>query len=314
MMRVFVAGATGAVGQRLVPALVAAGYQVAGTTRSADKAEMLRAAGAEPVVLDPLDRDAVAAAVAAAKPEVVIHQLSALANVEANFKRFDQQFAQTNVLRTKGLDYLLEAALASGARRFIAQSYTGWPNQRTGDPVKTEQDPLDPDPTAASRETLAAIRHLEAAVTGAEGIEGVVLRYGTFYGPGTGFERGGQMVEMVRQRKLPVVGGGTGVWSLVHLDDVASATVAAVERGSPGIYNVVDDDPAPVAEVLPSLAEAVDAKPPRRVPAWLVRPMLGEHGVSVMTAVRGSSNAKAKRELGWKLIYPSWRQGFRAGL
>jgi nucleoside-diphosphate-sugar epimerase len=313
-MRVFVAGATGAVGRRLVPALVAARYEVMGTTRSAGKADGLRAAGAEPVVLDPLDRDAVAAAVAAAKPEVVIHQLSALADIEPNFKTFDQQFAGTNVLRTKGLDYLLEAAVASGARRFIAQSFTGWPNQRTGGPVKTEQDPLDPHPTRQSRETYAAIRHLESAVTGADGIEGVVLRYGSFYGPGTGFERGGPMVEMIEKRKLPIVGGGTGVWSFVHIDDVVGATVAAVERGAPGIYHIVDDEPARISEILPYLAEVVGAKPPRRVPAWLVRPMLGEHGVSMMTAVRGSSNAKAKRELGWKLIYPSWRQGFRTGL
>jgi nucleoside-diphosphate-sugar epimerase len=313
-MRVFVAGATGAVGRRLVPALVAARYEVMGTTRSAGKADGLRVAGAEPVVLDPLDRDAVAAAVAAAKPEVVIHQLSALADIEPNFKTFDQQFAGTNVLRTKGLDYLLEAAVASGARRFIAQSFTGWPNQRTGGPVKTEQDPLDPHPTRQSRETYAAIRHLESAVTGADGIEGVVLRYGSFYGPGTGFERGGLMVEMIEKRKLPIVGGGTGVWSFVHIDDVVGATVAAVERGAPGIYHIVDDEPARISEILPYLAEVVGAKPPRRVPAWLVRPMLGEHGVSMMTAVRGSSNAKAKRELGWKLIYPSWRQGFRTGL
>jgi len=313
-MRVFVAGATGAVGRKLVPALVAAGYEVTGTTRSAGKAEAVRAAGAEPVVLDPLDRDAVAAAVAAARPEVVIHQLSALANAESDFKHFDREFAGTNVLRTKGLDYLLAAALDSGARRFIAQSFTGWSNERTGGPVKSEQDPLDPHPTAASRETLAAIRHLESAVTGASGIEGLALRYGLFYGPGTGFERGGPQVEMVRKRKLPIVGGGTGVWSFIHIEDLTGATVAAVERGAPGVYNIVDDEPARVAEILPYLAGLLGAKPPRRVPAWLVKPMLGEHGISMMTAVRGSSNAKAKRELGWKLVYPSWRQGFRAGL
>lgn len=313
-MRVFVAGATGAVGRKLVPALVAAGYEVTGTTRSAGKAEAVRAAGAEPVVLDPLDADAVAAAVAAARPEVVIHQLSALGGTEASFKHFDQQFAETNVLRTKGLDPLLAAAQASGARRFIAQSFTGWSNPRTGGPVKTEQDPLDPHPAAESRETLAAIRHLESAVTGASGIEGLALRYGLFYGPGTGFERGGEMFEMVRNRKIPIVGGGTGVWSFIHMDDLAGATVAAVERGAPGVYNIVDDEPAPVSEVLQYLAEVLGAKPPRRMPAWLARPMLGQHGVSMMTAVRGSSNAKAKRELGWKLVYPSWRQGFRAGL
>lgn len=313
-MRVFLAGATGAVGRSLVPALVGAGHQVFGTTRSNRREAELRAAGAEPVVLDPLDRDAVIAAVAAARPEAVMHQLSALGNMKADFKRFDQEFAQTNVLRTKGLDYLLEAALAAGARRFVAQSYTGWPNARTGGPVKTEDDPLDPTPTAASRQTHAAIRHLESAITSTGRIEGVALRYGSFYGPGTGFERGGPLVEMIQNRKLPIVGGGSGVWSFVHMDDVASATVAAIERGSPGVYNIVDDEPARVSEWLPYLAEVLGARPPRRVPAWLVRPMLGEHGVSMMTAVRGASNAKARRELGWKLRYPTWREGFRTGL
>ncbi|MPZ25604.1 MAG: NAD-dependent epimerase/dehydratase family protein [Micromonosporaceae bacterium] len=312
-MRIFLAGATGAVGRRLVPALVGAGHEVFGTTRGSARAGDLRAAGAEPVVLDPLDRDAVMAAVAAAKPEVVMHQLTALGNLKLDFKRFDREFAQTNLLRTKGLDYLLAAAQAAGARRFVAQSFTGWPNERTGGPVKTEDDPLDPTPTAASRESHAAIRYLESAVTGG-GIEGLALRYGGFYGPGTGFERGGAMVEMVRQRKLPIVGGGTGIWSFVHMDDVTSATVAAVEHGTTGLYNIVDDEPAPVAEWLPYLAEVLGARPPRRVPAWLVRPMLGEHGVSAMTATRGSSNARAKRELGWKLRYPSWREGFRTGL
>jgi 2-alkyl-3-oxoalkanoate reductase len=313
-MRVFVAGATGAVGRRLAPALVDAGHQVMGTTRSAGKADELRAAGAEPVVLDPLDRDAVLASVAASKPDVVIHQLSALSGAETSFKRFDQEFAQTNVLRTRGLDYLLAAAVSAGARRFLAQSFTGWPNQRTGAPVKTEQDPLDPDPAPESRETLAAIRHLESVVTGADGIEGLALRYGLFYGPGTPFERDGLLARMVWQRKLPIVGGGTGIWSFVHIDDVVGATVAAVERGAPGLYNIVDDEPARVSEILTCLAAVLGAKPPRRVPAWLVRPMLGAHGISMMTAVRGSSNAKAKRELGWRLAYPSWRQGFHTGL
>lgn len=313
-MRIFLAGATGVLGRRLVPALRAAGHEVTGTTRGSDKADQLRAAGAEPVVLDPLDRAAVVAAVAAAKPAVVMHQLTALANLSMNFKRFDREFATTNLLRTKGLDYLLEAAVAAGARRFIAQSFAGFPNERTGGPVKTEQDPLDPHPAAGARESHAAIRHLEAAVTGATRIEGVVLRYGGFYGPGTGFERGGPMLEMAQKRKLPIVGGGTGVWSLIHIDDAAAATVAAVEHGAPGIYNITDDEPVPVSQLLPALAEAVGAKPPRRVPGWLVRPMLGEHGMSMMTSVRGSSNAKAKRELGWEPSYPTYREGFRSGL
>jgi nucleoside-diphosphate-sugar epimerase len=313
-MRIFLAGATGALGQRLVPALRAAGHEVTGTTRSSDKTDQLRAAGAEPVVLDPLDRAAVLAAVAAAKPAVVMHQLTALAKLSTNFRRFDQNFATTNLLRTKGLDYLLEAAVAAGARRFIAQSYAGWPAERTGGPVKTEQDPLDPHPAAGSRESHAAIRHLETAVTGAEGIEGVVLRYGGFYGPGTGLERGGPMLEVVQKRKLPVVGGGTGVWSLIHIDDAAAATVAAVAHGAPGIYHITDDEPVRVSQMLAALAEAAGAKPPRRVPGWLVRPMLGEHGMSMMTSVRGASNAKAKRELEWNPVYPTYREGFRSGL
>jgi nucleoside-diphosphate-sugar epimerase len=313
-MRVFLAGATGVVGRRLVPALVTAGYEVVGTTRSPNKTDKLRAAGAKPVVLDPLDRPAVEAAVAKASPDVVMHQLTALTDVKPDFRRLDRHFTATNRLRTEGIDHLLEAAVAAGARRFIAQSFTGWPNARTGGPVKTEWDPLDPAPPAGALATFAAIRHLEAAVTGEHRIDGVVLRYGGFYGPGTGIERGGVLVELVRKRRFPIVGGGTGVWSWVHIDDVASATVAAVERGAPGLYNITDDEPAPVAEWLPYLAEAVGAKPPWRVPAWLARPLLGEFGVSMMTTVRGSSNGKAKRELGWVLRYPSWRQGFRAGL
>lgn len=312
-MRIFLAGATGVVGRRLVPALVAAGYEVTGTTRRPDKVDELRAAGAEPVVLDPLDRDAVQAAVTAARPEVVLHQLTAL-TATSSFKRFDQEFATTNQLRTTGLDHLLAAAQAAGARRFLGQSFTGWPHARTGGPVKTEDDPLDPDPAPESRETHAAIRHLESAVLGADGIEGLALRYGLFYGPGTAIGAGGAVYDLVRRRKLPIVGGGRGVWSFVHLEDMVTATVAAVEHGAPGPYQIVDDEPAPVAEWLPYLAGAIGAKPPRRVPAWLVRPMLGAHGVSMMTAIRGSSNAKAKRELGWTLTYPSWREGFRTGL
>lgn len=313
-MRIFLAGATGVMGRGLVPALVAAGYEVTGTTRRPDKADELRAAGADPVVLDPLDRGAVQAAVTAAKPDVVMHQLTALSGMTMDFKHFDREFAATNRLRTDGLDYLLQAAVAAGARRFVAQSFAGWPIERTGGPVKTEQDPLDSAPAAGSRESHAAIRHLESAVTDAGGIDGVVLRYGGFYGPGTGFERGGPIVEMIKRRRLPIVGGGTGVWSLVHIDDAVAATVAAVERGAPGLYHVTDDEPAPVGQVLSYLAQVVGAEPPRRVPAWLVRPMLGAHGVSMMTAIRGASNAKAKRELGWTLTYPSWREGFRTGL
>jgi 2-alkyl-3-oxoalkanoate reductase len=312
-MRIFVAGATGALGRRLVPQLVAGGHEVTGMTRSPGKAGWLRAAGAEPVVADALDRDDVLRVVAAARPEVVVHQLTDLAAM-TNFRRFDAGFAATNRLRTEGTDHLLAAARAAGARRLVAQSFAGWPFARVGGPVKTEDDPLDPDPPAELRRTLDAIRHLEAAVAQAEGIEGLVLRYGGFYGPGTSAGEGGYVLEDLRRRRFPIVGAGTGVWSFVHIDDAAAATVAAVERGTPGIYQIVDDDPAPVAEWLPVLAEAAGARPPRRVPVWAARLLGGEHGVVLMTEVRGASNAKAKRELGWRPAWPSWRQGFRTGL
>ena len=312
-MRIFVAGATGALGRRLVPLLVEGGHQVTGMTRTPGKAAGLRAAGAEPVVADALDREAVLRAVTAARPEVVVHQLTALATT-TSFRRFDQQFALTNRLRTEGTDHLLEAARAAGARRFVAQSFAGWPFARVGGPVKTEDDPLDPDPPAQLRRTLEAIRHLEAAVLGAEGIEGVVLRYGGFYGPGTSAGAGGYMLEDLRRGRFPIVGAGTGVWSFIHIDDAAAATVAAIERGAPGIYQIVDDDPAPVSEWLPALADAIGARPPRRVPAWLARLLAGEHAVVLMTEIRGASNAKARRELGWRPVHRSWRQGFRDGL
>jgi nucleoside-diphosphate-sugar epimerase len=308
-MRIFVAGATGAVGKRLVPLLVAIGHEVSGTTRSADKASLLRAGGAEPVVVDALDRDAVMAAVRNASPEVVVHQLTALPGLPG--RNFDQAFALTNRLRTEGLDYLLDGARAAGARRVIAQSYAGWPYAREGGPVKTEEDPLDPHPRASMRETLAAIHHVEDTVTAADGL---VLRYGALYGPGTSLSASGEITEMVRKRRFPIVGKGTGVWSFAHIDDVAGATLAAIERGAPGVYNVVDDEPAPVAQWLPDLASVLGAKPPRRVPVWLGRLAAGEAVVGAMTDVRGAANAKAKRELGWQPAYASWRQGFRTGL
>jgi len=308
-MRVFVAGATGAIGRRLLPQLVASGHEVVATTRSPEKVEWLRTLGAEPVVVDGLDALAVGEAVARAEPEAIVHQMTALTGM-SNLRRFDREFAVTNELRTKGTDNLLAAAAAAGVRRFVAQSYTGWTNVRAGGPLKTEEDPLDPDPPAAQRESLEAMRHLDRAVLGAAPIEGIVLRYGSFYGPGASE----QLVELVRKRKLPVVGAGTGIWSFVHVDDAAAATVAALERGAPGVYNVVDDEPAPVSEWLPYLAEAVGAKPPRRVPVWLGRLAAGEVGVSMMTQIRGSSNAKAKRELGWQPAWRSWREGFARGL
>lgn len=313
VMRVFVAGASGAIGRRLVPMLVAGGHDVVGTTRSHKHADTVRDLGAGPSIMDALNRDQVMAAVDAAKPDVVVHQLTAISG-SVNLRKFDEYFAGTNRLRTTGTDNLLAAARAAGVRRFVAQSFTGWPNERTGGPVKTERDPIDPHPMAASRESLAAIKHVEDAVTSAPGIDGTVLRYGGFYGPGNALGAGGELLEMIRKRRLPLVGGGTGVWSFVHIDDAARATVLAVEGGPPGIYNIVDDDPAPVREWLPYLARVIGAKPPLRLPAWLVRPMIGEYGASMMTDVRGSSNAKARAELGWVPRYPSWRQGFREGL
>ena len=302
-MRVFVAGASGAIGARLVPQLVQRGHEVIGTSRSPKKAERLRALGAEPVALDLLDPDAVRKAMAAAEPDAIVHQATALTG-ESDLKHFDKTFAQTNRLRTEGTDALLAAGRSAGVNRFVVQSYAGWPYARVGGPVKTEEDPLDPEPAAEMRKTLAAIRHLEAAVL-AEG--GIVLRYGGFYG-----SPDDPQLELVRKRQFPLVGDGGGVWSFVHLDDAASATVLALERGKTGIYNIVDDDPAPVREWLPALATVLEAKPPRKVPRWLARLVAGESGVVLMTESRGASNVKAKAELGWTLRYPSWRQGFRA--
>jgi nucleoside-diphosphate-sugar epimerase len=261
--------------------------------------------GAEPVVVDPLDAEALRAAAVAAEPDVVVHQLTALSGL-GMVRNFDKAFAMTNRLRTEGTDNLIAAARAAGARRLVWQSYAGWPYAREGDAVKTEDAPLDPEPPRDVRETLAAIRHLEDAVMGARDMEGVVLRYGGFYGPGTSIDKGGEHVELIRKRRMPIGGNGAGVWSLVHIDDAAAATVAAIEGGPPGIYNVVDDAPAPVAEWLPQLAAAVGAPPPRRLPGWLVRLAAGPQALSMMTRVRGASNAKARRELGWMPAH-TWR-------
>jgi nucleoside-diphosphate-sugar epimerase len=310
-MKIFLAGATGAVGRSLVPLLVARGHHVVGTTRRQDRFAALRAAGAEPVALDVLDADAVRAAVAAAAPDVIVHQATALDGL-SDVRHFADAFAQTNRLRTEGTDHLLAAARAAGVRRVVAQSFAGWPYERRGGPAKTEEDPLDPDPPAQLRTTLAAIRHLEAGVTGTDGIEGIALRYGGFYGPGTGLAPGGDQYETVRKRRFPLIGAGTGVWSFIHIEDAAAATLAALEHGGSGIYNVVDDEPAPVAEWLPYLARSVGAKPPRHLPAWLGRIVAGEHVVALMTEVRGAANGKARRELGWAPRVGSWRDGFAA--
>jgi nucleoside-diphosphate-sugar epimerase len=307
-MRVLVAGATGVIGRQLVPQLIAAGHQVTGTTRSADKADQLNAAGADVAVVDGLDAIGVGEAVAKAEPEVVIHQMTALSG-DFDLRHFTRTFEVTNKLRTTGVDNLLAAAQAAGARRIIAQSFAGFPTIRSGGPVKTEDDPYDPDPPKDMRAALEAIKYLERAVA-ASPLEGIVLRYGPLYGPGAS----DIMVDILKRRQMPLVGNGAGVWSFLHVQDAASAAVAALDHGAPGIYNVVDDEPAPVSEWLPVLAACVGAKPPLRVPAWLGRLLAGEAALSMMTQVRGASNARAKRELGWAPAWPTWRDGFARGL
>ena len=310
-MRVFVAGATGAIGRQLVPRLVAAGHEVHGMTRHQSKRAMLDELGAVPVVADALDPDQVAEAVGGARPEVIVHQLTAIGALD--MRHFDRDFALTNRLRTEGTDHLLSAGQAVGVRRFVAQGIAAYGAYvRTGGPVKSEEDPLDPTPAREMRETLAAIRHLEEAVLAARWTEGIVLRYGAFYGPGTSMAPDGEQSELVRRRRFPLVGDGGGVWSFIHVADAAEATVAAVEHGTRGIYNIVDDDPAPVAEWLPALTRMLSGKKPRRVPSFIVRLAAGEFAVLMMTDARGASNAKAKRELGWHPAHPSWRQGFEA--
>jgi 2-alkyl-3-oxoalkanoate reductase len=309
-MKVLVIGATGAVGLPLVSQLVERGHAVVGTSRTQERAETLRRLGAEPAVLDVLDREAARRLVLESMPDVIVHQATALAD-GIDLKRFAETFAPTNRLRTEGTDNLIAAAHAAGVERFIAQSYAAWTYAREGGPPATEDDSPDADPPAELRRTYEAIRHLERAVLA---IDGIVLRYGGFYGPGTSLDRDGEQTDAVRKRRFPLVGESGGVWSFIHVDDAAAATLAAIEHGRPGIYNVVDDDPAPVREWLPYLAEVAGAKPPRRVPPWLAKRFVGEHGVAMMTQTRGSSNAKAKRELGWRPQYASWRDGFRAVL
>jgi nucleoside-diphosphate-sugar epimerase len=307
-MHILLAGATGAVGRTLIPTLREHGHTVSGTTRSAAKWEALRALGADPILMDGLDGASVLAAVRTVEPDVIVHQMTALSGTD--LRHFDRSFAVTNRLRTEGTEHLLAAAAETGVSRVVAQSYAGWPSARTGGPVKSEDDPFDPDPPKGMTETLAAIRRLEELVTGADG---VVLRYGGFYGTGSGLAEGGTYLEDVRRRRWPVVGDGGGIWSFVHTEDVASATVAAIERATPGeIYNVCDDDPAPVRDWLPALAEAVGARPPRHVPVWLARLAVGPAMVSMMTEIRGASNAKAKAQLGWTPEWPTWREGFVA--
>jgi 2-alkyl-3-oxoalkanoate reductase len=300
-MRVFIVGASGSIGERLVPRLIRRGHEVLGTARSAGKAERVRVLGAKPLVLDLLDAAAVRQAVLSARPDAIVHEATALAGVH-DFRHFDRSFAATNLLRTRGTDVLIEAAREAGVSRLVAQSYAGWPYARQGSPIKAEDDALDERPAASMRETQAAIEHLERTVLGAGGI---ALRYGSLYGAPDD-----PMLDLVRKRLMPIVGDGGGIWSLVHLDDATEATVLAVERGAPGVYNIVDDDPAPVRDWLPALAAAIGAPSPRHVPRWLARLLAGEAPVRMMTEIRGASNAKAKRQLGWTLRHSSWRLGF----
>lgn len=305
-MKILVAGASGVIGRHLVPKLVAAGHDVAGTTRTASKEAELRLMGATPFVVDVLDPDAVGRAVAAFEPEIIVHQATALSSVD--MRHFERSFALTNRLRTEGTDHLLAAGRAVGVRKFVAQSFAGWPFARSGARVKTEDDPLDPDPIGPMRTTLAAIRHLEAAVLGADWTEGIALRYGGLYGPGTSLDtNGGEMTEMIRRGFFPIIGGGEGMFSFLHVADAADATVAAVERGTRGVYHVVDDEPASVREWLPVVASALGAPAPRRIPRWLGRLMAGETIVMISTETRGASNERAKRTLDWRPQHASWR-------
>lgn len=307
-MKILIAGATGVIGRQLVPRLVAKSYEVIAMTRSPEKQEMIREQGAIPGIAEALDAEQVGRLVAETQPEVIVHELTALKSLD--IRHFDRAFALTNRLRTEATDHLLAAGRAVGTRRFVAQSYAGWTYARTGGPVKSESDPLDPEPVAAMRETLEAIRYLESAVINARWTDGIVLRYGGLYGPGTSMDSNGEHTDQIRQRKFPIIGDGGGIWSFVHVEDAAEATVAAIESGRRGIYNIVDDEPAPVAEWLPAIADMLGAKPPRRVPRWLGRLMAGEAATVMMIEIRGASNARAKQELGWQPRHSSWRQGF----
>lgn len=308
-MKIFVAGGTGVIGSRLVPLLKNSGYQVFATTRSPEKCRLIETLGAVPVLLDVLDRKATIAAVLKARPDVVVHQLTAIPS-NLNLRRFDSEFAATNLLRTTGTMHLLEAAKAAGTKRFVAQSFAGWPYARSGAGLKTENDPLDPNPAKAFKSTLDALKFLENAVLSEPTVGGIVLRYGGFYGPGCAISSNGEVLDALRKRMMPIVGKGTGVWSFLHIDDAASATLAAIEGGPIGIYNITDDDPAPVSEWLPFLAHCAGAKPPLRIPKCLGRLVAGEQVVILMNEIRGVSNAKAKEFLHWRPSTPSWREGF----
>jgi nucleoside-diphosphate-sugar epimerase len=312
-MKVLVAGATGGLGRSLVPQLIAAGHEVTGMTRSESGAAGVRAFGADAVLADGLDAAAVRAAVESVRPEVVVHQMTALKG-GIDFKHFDDSFAMTNRLRTEGTDNLLAASQAAGVRRFVVQSYAGWNLQHGGSATKTEADPLDPNPVPGQRQTMAGIKHLESAVLNADGIEGVALRYASFYGPTGDIGKGGSMVELIQKRRLPIIGDGAGVWSFIHYDDAAAVTVKAVESDVTGVFQVADDDPAQAAVWLPEFARILGAKAPRHIPAWVGRLAVGDVGVAAFTEIRGADNTSAKKTFRWQPGYASWREGFRDGL
>jgi nucleoside-diphosphate-sugar epimerase len=310
-VRVFVAGAGGAIGRPLIPKLIAAGHEVTGTSRSESKADAIREAGADAAVLDVFDADAVRAAVETARAEVVVHELTSLPD-RLEFRKRDL-YEPTNRIRTEGTRNLLEAARAADSRRFVCQSIA-FAYRNEGSRVKTEDDPLLDDAPGPFGSGVKALREMEAAVLGADTMEGIVLRYGFFYGPGTHYGEDGPMVADVRRRRLPVVGNGTGVFSFIHVDDAADATVAAVDRGAPGVYNITDDEPAPMSEWVPVLAEAAGARRPLRAPLWLARLVGGRQAADFASELRGASNEKAKRELGWQPAHPTWRTGLKESL
>lgn len=312
-MKIFLAGASGAIGQTLIPLLVEQQHEVFGAFRNPAHTDRVQSLGAAPVLLDALDAQAVHDRIAEIRPQVVLHQLTAIP-ARLDLRHFDREFEMTNRLRTEGTRNLATAAVRAGVERFIAQSHTGWPYARRGITLKTEEDDLDLTPPPQMKTTLDALQVLENTVVREQGFTGIVLRYGPFYGPLSSIARDGALVEDLRSHRLPVIGQGTGVWSFIHLHDAATATLAAITRGQRGIYNIVDDDPAPAIEWIPFLAECVGAKPPMRVPNWFAKMAIGEHAVSMMNDIRGVSNAKAKAELGWTPKWSSWRQGFREAL
>lgn len=308
-MKIFIVGGTGVVGKNLIPLILESGHEVVALTRSAEKAIELEKQGVKIKIADPLDSNQLISVIEEAKPEIIIHQLTALKQA-VNFKKLDEEFVMTNRFRTEVTDTILTGARLVGAKRVIVQSFCGWPYAPTGGPIKTEEDPLDINPPASFRKTLASIKYLEDAVRKTNDIQVLALRYGLFYGPGTRIAKSSFIVEQIRQRKMPIVGNGRGIWSFIHIKDVAQATLFAISKGEPGIYNVVDNEPAPVSTWLPFLSEIVGAKSPKNIPAWIAKFAIGEGGVFMMTKIRGGSNEKIKREFGWQPIFPSWRQGF----